>query len=478
MTRAPSVSPLLVKEFQALLPLWAGTLAALVAATAGIRRWPSDLAVIGYIGGVFALSAHAIGHEYGHRTLPMLLAQPVSRWRLFGAKLLILGAMLATLAGAAFFAFTWDGLRVDDAMRMVILPILGGLFTAPLFTMLCRSTLAGAVLGPSVPMTLWVVTLIVAWWGFGIDVNTMSAWVLDRWLMVAVIACPILAVLTWHTCSRVEAVEGMPITLTLPRWMSARAGSRRLTPWRALAAKELHLQQMTIAITLLYGVIWSIAVAVRQSAPTLVELPVEAVLLLYCMGLTIVIGALASAEERQQGTLEVQLLQPISAFAQWAVKCAVALGLAIVLGLVLPAALLAIFADQIGSSQIEISLAMVFLVMVLTSSSLYISSLTSSGVKAMTWSVPAGIGAAIFIQTTRSAIASASTRLGNPVPADTTEALLVASQVLTLLLVPALLWFGFVNHTAVEHPWRRTLAQIGTLAVLVATAVFAGALIP
>jgi hypothetical protein len=219
---------------------------------------------------------------------------------------------------------------------------------------------------------------------------------------------------------------------------------------------------------------------VRRSAPSVIELPLEAVLLLYCMGLTMVIGALASAEERQLGTLEVQLLQPVRALAQWAVKCVVALSLAVLLGVVMPSLLIKVVALNTGSNPIVgMSSTLILLVIMLTSSSLYISSLVNSGVKAMTWSLPAGIGVAIFIQTTRTAIASASTRLGNPVPADTTEASMVASQVLTLLLVPVLLWFGFVNHTAAEHPWRRTLAQVATLALLMAIGVFAaGVLIP
>lgn len=478
MTRAPSLAPLLVKEVRALLPLWAGTMLALAAAFVW-RRSPSDIGVIGYVAGALSLGAHSIGHEYGHRTLPALLAQPAPRWRLFAAKFLIMGAMLATLAMTAAVVFTVDGSRVDAPVMMVILPVLAAIFIAPLFTMICRSTLAGAVLGPSLPMTVWVLVLLVAWWAFGVDGDAASTWLMDRWVTVAAITCPILAVLTWRTFTRIEAVEGIPTTLTLPRWMSARAGARRAAPWRALVAKEVHLQQMTIAITLFYGVIWAIGVGLRDTVPVSVAIPLEAVLLLYCLGLAIVIGALASAEERQQGTLEVQLLQPVSALGQWVVKCAVALSLALLLGVVTPTLLIAAFSVNTGSSPIvEMSHNLVLLVVMLTSSSLYISSLVSSGVKAMAWSLPAGIGVAIFIQTTRTAIASASTRLGIPVPADTAEASLVAAQVLSMLIVPVLLWFGFVNHTSAEHPLRRTLAQIGVVALLVAAGLTAaGALI-
>ena len=480
MTRAASLSPLLMKEARALLPLWAGTMAALGAAFALQGRSYSDLAVIGYVGGVVSLGAHSIGHEYGHRTLPMLLVQPTPRWRLFAAKMLMVGAMLASLAVAAAIVFSSDRFRGNDGVATIALPMLAALFTTPLLTMLCRNTLGGAVLGVSGPMTLWVVAMVVAWWGFGVDGNTVTVWFLNRWVLIAAMACPILAALTWRVFNRLETVEGTPLALTLPRWAGAGAGVRRPAPWRALVAKEIHLQQMTIAITVFYGVIWAMGVGLRDTVPASVALPLEAVLLLYCLGLAVVIGALASAEERQLGTLEVQLLQPVSALAQWAVKCSVALSLAVLLGVMMPAVLITVVAPNTGSNPIVgMWSTLVLLVITLTSSSLYISSLVNSGVKAMTWSLPAGIGVAIFIQTTRSAIASASLQLGSPVPADTTEASIVAAQVLTLLIVPALLWFGYVNHTAAEHPTRRTLAQVAALALLMAIGVFAaGALIP
>jgi ABC-type transport system involved in multi-copper enzyme maturation permease subunit len=478
MTRGSSLWPLLAKESRALLPLWGGTIVALAAAFAW-RRSPSDLGMIGYVAGVVAIGAHSIGHEYGHRTLPILLAQPAARRRLFAAKFVVMGAMVVTLALIAAVVFQSDSFRGNDASRFVVLPVLAAVFVAPLFAMICRSTLAGAVLGPSTPMMVWVIAVLVAWWGFGVGSETLTRWIATRWPAIAAIACPVLALLTWRTFSRLESVDGMPAALTLPRWASARSGVRRAAPWRALVGKELHLQQMTIAITVLYGVIWAIGVGLRETVPASVVLPLEAVLLLYCMGLAVVIGALASAEERQQGTFEVQLLQPVSAFAQWTVKCGVALSLAVLLGVVMPAVLIAAVSLNTGSNPIaRMSWSLAVLVVMLTSSSLYISSLVSSGVKAMTWSLPAGIGVALFIQTTQTAIASASARLGAPLPADHTEAFIVASRLLPILIVPVLLWFGFVNHTSGDHPLRRTVTQIGVVTALtVAVIAAAGALI-
>ena len=53
----------------------------------------------------------------------------------------------------------------------------------------------------------------------------------------------------------------------------------------------------------------------------------------------ILIGSLASAEERQLGTLEWQTLLPSPAWQQWAVKVGVTFGLALLLGVGLPALL-------------------------------------------------------------------------------------------------------------------------------------------
>jgi ABC-type transport system involved in multi-copper enzyme maturation permease subunit len=479
MNRAGSLAPLIVKEFRALLPLWAGTMVALGAAFALPRHGYADLALVGYVAGAVSLGAHSIGHEYGHRMLPMLLVQPAPRWRLFATKMLVVGAMLASLALPASIVFAADRFRGNDGVATVVLPMLASLFTAPLLTMVCRNTLAGAVLGVSGPMTLWVVTMIVAWWGFRVEGNTVTSWVLSRWVLIAMVACPILAVLSWRAFNRIEAVDGMPVTLTLPRWAPTRTGVRRPAAWRALIAKELHLQQMTMAITLFYGVIWAIAVGVRETVPSSAALPLEAVLLLYCLGLAVVIGALASAEERQQGTLEMQLLQPVNALAQWGVKCVVVLALAVLLGVLLPTLLITAYSATTGSTPIvRMSLNLIALVILLTSSSLFLSSLASSAVRAMAWAVPVSIGAALFIQTTQDAIVSVSTQLGKAVPADQTEASIVAARLLPLLVVPALLWFGFVNHTSAEHPPSRTSMQIGVLAALIVTGIMAaGALI-
>ena len=480
MTRRQSLSPLIGKEVRAVLPLAGGTLVALAAAFALRHRALAELGVVAYVIGVMTIGAHAVGHEYTHRTLPLSLAQPISRWRVFAIKFAVVIAILSGLGALSAAILTSPGFREPRPLAVALLPVLAGVCLTPLFTMLCRSTLAGAVLGASSPMVLWVLAVLIAWSVFGIDGDTTTAWFLNRWVLIGLIACPILAVLTWRAFNQMEAVEGTPAPLALPRWLAGRAGVRRTAPWLALITKELHLQQMTIAITLVYGVFWVTGVTFQRYVPSMLLIPLEAVLLLYCMGLTMVIGALASAEERQLGTHEAQLLQPIGALKQWIAKCAVALGLALLLGVVMPAVLIAFVSPQRGPSPMrtEISVTIALLAVVLTAGCLWISSMTSSGVKAMAWSLPIGVGAAVFIQTVMTTVASTSTRLGTPLPADHTEASLIASRVLPLIVVPALLWFGYLNHGAGDRSISRVVSQMAAVALLiVASIVIAGVLV-
>ena len=57
------------------------------------------MGLLGFAFGSVALGAQSFGHEYSHRTLGLLLSQPVDRRRLFFYKLAVLSVMLVTLTG-------------------------------------------------------------------------------------------------------------------------------------------------------------------------------------------------------------------------------------------------------------------------------------------------------------------------------------------------------------------------------------------
>ena len=61
---------------------------------------------------------------------------------------------------------------------------------------------------------------------------------------------------------------------------------------------------------------------------------------LYSSVLALLIGSIASAEERQLGTQEWQQLLPMASWKQWALKVGTAIGLSLLLGVALPAVIL------------------------------------------------------------------------------------------------------------------------------------------
>jgi hypothetical protein len=397
-------------------------------------------------------------------------------------KFVVAAVMLMTLAvfAAATFAKAW---RPESArFAVVILPMLCGLFLAPLLTMICRSTLAGMILGGTAMASTWLATLAIAWFGFGIDTEAAEDMILGRWTLGMIVACPVVGLLGWRRFRALEATDVAPPALHLPRWLKGAQDARRRHPLRALAVKEVHLQQMALVIAGLHITGWAIVVPLQRYVPSMATFPVGAVLLLYCLGLAIVIGALASAEERQHGTLDWQLLQPSPAWQQWMVKAGVSLGLALLLGVGLPVLLNQLTPVE-GFRAVPMSADLTVLIVLLTASSIYISSLSSSGVRAMVLSVPIGMAVAYFMQMASGAqrwvtrqlagslMADIVTGAVAPSSVDPADVMILAARGFSLTLAPLLLWFGFVNHTSSERNARRICLQIAWIAFLIMTGI-------
>ena len=145
---------------------------------------------------------------------------------------------------------------------------------------------------------------------------------------------------------------------------------------------------------------------------------------------------MASAEERQIGTLEWQLLLPLAWWKQWLVKVGVVLGLAMVLLVGLPALVL-------GGASIphDKTLWYVCAILLLTSGSLYVSSLCSTGLRALLLAVPVSL-VTLFVM----GALSSMLRLRRLTPA----ALALFAAFLSVVLYSAL-----ENHRSAERrPWR------------------------
>ena len=141
------IRALVVKEARAQAPVFVASLIA-IAAAGPFSRF-RILGTFAYLLGAAALGALAIGHEYIHRTLGVLLSQPVPRQRLLLVKLGVLAPMLIVLSAVA--AASGEVRPPDAALAFAVLPVLAGLFLAPWLTMVGRSPVAGAIFTLTLP---------------------------------------------------------------------------------------------------------------------------------------------------------------------------------------------------------------------------------------------------------------------------------------------------------------------------------------
>lgn len=387
------------KELRALLPMWATAMIAL-ALTSVVRRvsttnltWPT------FVLGALTLGALSIGHEYLSATLTSFLALPVSRTRLIAAKVAVLVSLLLPLAALMAMLLSSEFHRFEAYELLVILPLAFAVLVAPWMTMLARGPLGGVVftiaaaVGIAATNSLWDRIIGEALGGgWRLTPNPFAVFIIAS------------AVLGWRAIARLEALDGNR-DLRLPAWsrsdIDAPTAVRR-RPISALVTKELHLQQTTTLVaTLSIAVIGLLAWSEhhRYSFSQGLTYPSS---ILHLIVIPILAGAVASAEERGLGVLSWQVLQPIALWKQWAIKVAVAIGLALALGVggplliwwLDPAADLAFGSGRITSLSFLTPAAGLTLGLVIAG--VYVSSLFSSGLRAALVTVPVAAGLAFL----------------------------------------------------------------------------------
>jgi hypothetical protein len=223
--------------------------------------------------------------------------------------------------------------------------------------------------------------------------------------------------------------------------------------------KELRLQQMAFVVGGLYLLGWVTLSLLRHLIPGLGP-PLGAIAILYGGLLALLIGSLASAEERHVGTIEWQLLLPMATWRQWVVKAGMALALAVTLGIGWPDLLAYLHPS---ADDFHVNAWSAGLVIALTVGSLYVSSLCTSGVKALVLSLPG-----TFLVTGLLVVLSWASQAQAVVPArHAAELSIWLSLGLALGFLAILLWFGMSNHRSgergVSRVWRQALWMAGYL---------------
>jgi len=460
------------KELRALAPAWLATVIAMVAAGYTHASLRTLSVPIYFIGGV-AIGAQVFGREYADRTLSMLLAQPVRRERILLVKLGVLAAFLAALAIVAATTLP-PLLRVDLPFRtaVILFPVLAGVCVAPWLTLVSRSAIGGAVF----PLAIAGIVLLLSQWasvkvyGFTREADTLRA-AMNWWALGGVSAAGV--VLTWRTFLRLEAIDGSAVTAGDDRARVAGSPRRaRRHPLWLLARKELRLQQLPITIAALYTAAYFVAYATNRVGASFDDDGLVMLTVLYGGLLSLLIGSLASAEERQLGTLEWQALLPMPAWRQWAVKAGTVIGLALALGVVLPWLLVAIFppphAFWVARLGFFLKTPIILLIVALATLGLYLSTLCRSGMWALIVSMPVVMAGAIFMQTLAYPIERAVYRAFGQsgmwsVPTYLTEDRALGALVAGLVALG--IYFALQNHRSAERGVRRAVPQVAVLLI-------------
>jgi hypothetical protein len=457
------------KECRALLPVWAAaafTIGADTALRGTAMHSLIPLGMFAYIVGSLALGTHIIGHEFTNRTLASLLVQPCRRSSMLLTKASVLAVMLIALgliARVVLFQSLARTLGNFPRYPTLYLPLIGGFCVAPYLTMRLRSQMASLVFTASIPAMTYLLALLggVVIYGTGTaaaEALALAVWVPAMWIFAAAGA-----LLSARSFMRLQDAEGGREELRLPRWFTVTDASPTRPPLWMLAKKELRLQEMTFAMVALYALIWiGLTVAGRLNVDLAREFPMRGVGILYFALLPLLMGSLASAQERHFGMLQSQAMLPVPRAQQWAVKAGVVFVLAFVLGVLLPWFVFA--PPQLSRTSFWPLAASILL---LTTWSLYVSSWCGSGIIALALLLPASAAAmtlARWIDWTVSALglpqhsAGAYGVLTQPFAVFTSW--VIAATPLALLL----LLFAARNHWTSERKLKTLAVQVAGLA--------------
>lgn len=349
----------LLKELRAQMPLALVTL--LVPGL--LAAWPDqDLSgpiLFFHAAGCVFLGAAAFGNEFDQRTVSSLLTQPISRATLFREKI---GTAAVLCAISALQAWTIlagtprnSSLGGEDLVLVLAVPVLA-LLSGPLYSLLSRSTLAGAVFSVAVPLLLGLCGMAIMeaasrWLPRGTAVEKVYSGSLPAGASIYLL---ITAVAGWRTFWVLEVQDGgaggrsntglHPLSQPFDRFLEALLPRGRA--WASLVRKELRLHVVPRLLSGILMGLWIVWLVLRQITPQgtlhdgLNDISVISVFagMLGFLG-AVCAGAASVAEERELGTLEWQLTQPASMSLQWWIKIAVATFMALFTGLVLPTVL-------------------------------------------------------------------------------------------------------------------------------------------
>ena len=345
------MSPLVRKEIRLLLPAWiAAMLLALSnlllpADTRGLREvWYALPFILCPAVGIF-LVLESFGREFSSNTFSNLLAQPVSRQSIWRAKTVLTFVAVTLVLLVWWWAFILGSPaspRPKEIHEMMLITGIYALtfYAGGLWTILLFRQVAVAFWFVLLAPGLLIVMLTGVW-----EIQHKPAG--DEIIVGAMVVYAMVSFLfARRLFLRAQDVQWTGGVIAFPSWVklpgrAAAVGPPARRPLMALITKEIHLHQAEFVMAGVLALLHLGVVLLRHFAPALANRYALMDVLYKCfwalwLVMPLLIGCGAVAEERRVGTLEAQLCLPARRRTQFVIKFAVAFGIAMLLGAVVP----------------------------------------------------------------------------------------------------------------------------------------------
>jgi ABC-type transport system involved in multi-copper enzyme maturation permease subunit len=358
----------------------------------GVHHLIEPISFLGFFLGIPLLATLSLGNEFQHRTLPLLLSQPVGRMEIWGQKMSV--TIVAVVSAALVFCCGWRSALQQDPELWVV----GGAFitamvaSATFWTLFARSTIGGLALN-------------------GVNSFIPLAWHIRRdWIPEAMTArsaaafafLSYMGVMLWlgrRTLARFQVTGGMAGDDLLMAGSNvmpeALAGLFRCRPTGAvlnLIRKEFRLLRPVWLISLLAVPVW---ICLPLFGYTLERGSAPAVLMVIAFTplIAVLAGTMSLGEERTSGTHSWHMTLPVSARRQWLTKLVAAMFTGLVCAVLLPVSVLIaegfIFGSPLMSVNLDAGMAWLLGVALLSFASFWCACAVKGTVGAALWVFPA-----------------------------------------------------------------------------------------
>lgn len=315
------MNALVAKEIRLLLPAYAMALLLAVVPVwvlpADGHNSPAAAALFPFSFGAVMLALSTFGREFGLKTFPLMLAQPLERTRIWRTKIVVLAAAMGTVWCAWLLScavrahpgmghpFWWE--TVTIAGTAVLVALTGGLWTTLLLRQVTAAfwftVLVPATIGITIGMNGGTNVMIFAALGF---YSLAGLWLARREFL----------------CVQEAAWTGGIISLPGRRTAEAagQVAVRLHRPLTALFWKELQLHQIGLAgMACLFVLHLGVVLLRKQDLGDSVRKGLEVFGGIWLL-VPLLAGAQSVAEERKLGTWTGHLCLPVSSRVQFAIK--------------------------------------------------------------------------------------------------------------------------------------------------------------